>query len=60
MRAVLVLALVVAVGIVVLVAWGWIAGLVYAFVAVVAAVVVWLAARSHGVVTDASRRRFGK
>jgi multidrug resistance efflux pump len=60
MRALLVTALVVAVGIAILVAWGWIAGLMYAFLAVVAAVVTTLASRSHGVVTAVSRRRFAK
>jgi hypothetical protein len=60
MRALIVLALVVAVGIAILVAWGWIAGLVYAFLAIVAGVVTWLGSRSHGVVTDISRRRFAK
>jgi hypothetical protein len=52
------LGLVVAVGIAIFVAWGWGAGLLYAFLALVAGVTTWAAARSHGVVTDISRRRF--
>jgi hypothetical protein len=54
----IVLALVVAVGVAVLVAWGWSAGLLYGFLALVAGVTTWAAARSHGVVTEISRRRF--
>jgi hypothetical protein len=60
MRVLVVASVVVAVGIAILVAWGWGAGAVYAFMAVVAALVTWLAARSHGVITDVSRRRFEK
>jgi hypothetical protein len=54
----IVLGLVVAVGVALFAAWGWVAALLYAFLAVVAAVVSWGAGIANRVTTDISRGRF--
>jgi hypothetical protein len=54
----IVLGVVVAVGVAILVAWGWVGALVYAFVAVVAAVVMWGAGLANRVTRDISAGRF--
>jgi hypothetical protein len=54
----IVLGLVVAVGVALFAAWGWVAALLYAFLAVVAAVVAWGAGIANRVTRDISRGRF--
>jgi hypothetical protein len=52
------LGVVVAVGIAILVAWGWVGFLLYAFLAAVAAVVMWGAGLAGRVTREISRGRF--
>jgi uncharacterized membrane protein len=54
----LVLGLVVAVGVALFIAWGWVAALFYTLLAVVAAVVSWGAGIANQVTREISRGRF--
>jgi uncharacterized protein (DUF58 family) len=54
----LVLGLVIAVGVALFIAWGWVAALFYTLLAVVAAVVSWGAGIANQVTREISRGRF--